>query len=211
MTGRGRPRTFDTGVALRQALALFWEHGYEGTSITDLASAMGIASASLYAAFGSKQELFRNVMELYTATAGQPPRQALLDHLDTRLAVHAMLLATVDQITRSDAPHYCMLILAAPTGAVENDEIREFLADGRRAQYAAVRARLELGIQNGDLTAPSESLDSIARYYTTVVQGLSLQARDGATRADLSAIVEAAMAGWDNITKSRTTAVINHG
>lgn len=199
MTGPGRPRTFDADVALQQALDLFWAHGYEGTSVADLSNAMGIASGSLYAAFGSKPELFRDVMALYTATAGQPPRQALIDHADTRDAVRAMLLATVDQITRSDAPHYCMLILAAPTGAVENDEIREFLAEGRRAQLAAVRERLHRGVDDGDLSASPGAVDAIARYYTTVVQGLSLQARDGASRAELEAIADAAMAGWDNL------------
>ena len=77
MATRGRPRTFDPDVALRRALDLFWERGYEGTSLSDLADAMGIASASIYACFGSKEELFRKVMGLYTTTSGEPPRRAL--------------------------------------------------------------------------------------------------------------------------------------
>ena len=72
MATRGRPRTFDPDTALRQALDLFWERGYEGTSLNDLAQAMGIASASIYACFGSKEDLFRKVMALYGATSGEP-------------------------------------------------------------------------------------------------------------------------------------------
>ena len=199
MATRGRPRTFDPDAALRQALDLFWERGYEGTSISDLAAAMGIASASIYACFGSKEALFRQTMALYGATAGQPPRRALSEQPAARAAIHAMLRATADEITRPDSPHYCMLILAAPTGAVENHGVREFLAGLRRGMLAEIRDRLARGSADGDLCLPEASLDAMARYYTTVVQGLSVQARDGASRADLETVVTCAMAAWDTL------------
>jgi AcrR family transcriptional regulator len=198
MATRGRPRTFDPDIALRQALDLFWERGYEGTSLSDLAEAMGIASASIYACFGSKEDLFRKVMALYGTTSGEPPRRALREQPTARAAIHEMLRATADEITRPDTPHGCMLILAAPTGAVENHSVREFLADRRRDQFTTIRDRLALGIDDGDLTA-SADLDAIARYYTTVVQGLSVQARDGASRADLETVITCAMAAWDTL------------
>src|SRR5689334_12085652 len=174
MATRGRPRSFDPDVALRRALDLFWERGYEGTSLNDLAVAMGIASASIYACFGNKENLFRQVMALYGRTSGEPPRRALQEHQTARAAVHAMLRATADQITGPDTPHYCMLILAAPTGAVENHPVREFLADRRRDMHTTIRDRLARGVSEGDLTASPDALDALARYYTTVVQGLSL-------------------------------------
>lgn len=208
MGTRGRPRTFDPDVALRQALDLFWERGYEGTSISDLASAMGIASASIYACFGSKENLFRQVMQLYGTSSGEPPRRALREEPTAREAVRVMLGAAADEITRSDAPHYCMLILAAPTGAVENHPIREFLADIRRDQFTLIRERLARGIVDGDLDTSTDSLDAIARYYTTVVQGLSIQARDGATRDELETVIACAMAAWDALTSPAS--VPNH-
>jgi AcrR family transcriptional regulator len=200
MGARGRPRTFDPDVALRKALDLFWERGYEGTSLNDLALAMGIASASIYACFGSKEDLFRKVMAVYGATAGEPPRRALREEPTARAAIHAMLSATADQITGPDTPHYCMLVLAAPTGAEENHAVREFLADRRRGQFAAIRDRLSRGVADGDLAAPAIGLDALARYYATVVQGLSVQARDGADRAELESVVTCAMAAWDAFT-----------
>ena len=201
MASRGRPRTFDPDVALRTALDLFWERGYEGTSLNDLAQAMGIASASIYACFGSKDELFRKVMALYGATSGEPPRRALREQPTARAAIHAMLRATADQITGPDTPHYCMLILAAPTGAVENHAVRELLADRRRDMLSTIKDRLARGVTDGDITAPPGRLDALARYYTTVVQGLSIQARDGASRADLETVIACAMAAWDTLTR----------
>ena len=206
MASRGRPRTFDPDVALQQALEVFWERGYEGTSLSDLAQAMGIASASIYACFGTKADLFREVMKLYGMTSGAPPRRALEEHPTARAAIHAMLRATAEQVTRSDAPHYCMLILAAPTGAVENHAVREFLADGRRSQFAAIRDRIARGVTDGELSASDDDIDGIARYYTTVMQGLSVQARDGATAAQLETVIACAMAGWDILSATPSNA-----
>ena len=95
-----------------------------------------------------------------------------------------------------------MLILAAPTGAVENHAIRDLLAGIRRGMLAEIRDRLARGVTDGDLTAPPAGLDAIARYYTTVVQGLSIQARDGADRAELETVITCAMAAWDTLTSA---------
>jgi AcrR family transcriptional regulator len=208
MAARGRPRDFDRTTVLRKAIEVFWERGYEGTSMKDLTEAMGIASASIYACFGSKEALFREAMVLYTAMEGQVPRVPLREERPTRDAIRAMLEATVDVITLPGLPHGCMLVLAAPTGAVENQAIREFLAEGRLAQRTEIRERLARGVAEGDFSASGARLDAMARYYATVVQGLSVQARDGATREELGAVIACAMSAWEGLVSSEGQAAV---
>ncbi|WP_262338598.1 TetR/AcrR family transcriptional regulator, partial [Bordetella pertussis] len=92
MAERGRPRSFERTEALRQAMEVFWSKGYEGASLADLTSAMGINAPSLYAAFGSKEALFREAVQRYADTEGARTRRALLEAPDARAAIEGMLL-----------------------------------------------------------------------------------------------------------------------
>jgi hypothetical protein len=89
-----------------------------------------------------------------------------------------------------------MLVLAAPIGAIENSKVRQFLTSRRHGIFSSIRDRLVRGVADGDLEASPDRLDALARYYTTVVEGLSVQARDGASRAELEAVIACAMAAW---------------
>lgn len=115
MTGRGRPRGFDRDRALEQALRVFWEHGYQGASMTALTSAMGIKSPSLYAAYGSKEELFREALALYAATEGSYTRRALDEQPTARASVEAALRDNAAAYTDPATPRGCLVILAAPS------------------------------------------------------------------------------------------------
>jgi AcrR family transcriptional regulator len=196
---RGRPRSFDRGEALRRAMVVFWERGYEGTSISDLTQAMGIATPSLYAAFGRKEDLFRQAVELYEATEGAVRARALAGGPTARAAIEAVL--RTDARTHPDpaTPNGCMVVLAATAGTTENAEVREFLADNRRAGLAAFEARIRRGIEDGDVPATADPA-AMAGFYVTVMQGMSIQARDGASTAALDRVVDGAMAAWDAFT-----------
>lgn len=198
MSPRGRPREFDRDAALRRAMELFWERGYEGTSLDDLTRAMGIAKPSLYAAFGSKEALFREAVALYDATAGAEANRALREESTARRAVEAMLRGNAEYYAGRGTPSGCMIVLAAALGAPERRSVRDHVARLRCAMADTLRRRLERAIADGDLPRRAQPA-RIAAFYTTVMHGLSIQARDGASRKALHAIVDTAMASWDTV------------
>lgn len=199
MAARGRPRSFDRATALERAMETFWQYGYEATSMTDLTTAMGINSPSLYAAFGSKEQLFRESVALYDATEGHPVTRALTEETTACAAVAAVLRENARAYTESDRPSGCMIVLAATNCSPSNSAARDHLAEWRRSGVEDLAARLEQGVREGELPAGTDTA-AVASFYTAVLQGMSVQARDGASRQELEQVAEYAMASWEAVT-----------
>lgn len=193
---RGRPRSFDRDAALRAAMETFWQHGYEGASMAELTQAMGINSPSLYAAFGSKEGLFQETLRLYLETEDSEAKKNLFGALTARAGVHAMLRHSARSLSRPGLPHGCMLILGDANTSAQNGGVRQSLCKWRREIHAGLAERLKHGIADGDVPA-NANIDAIADFYMTVLQGLSLRARDGAAREAMLRVADAAMAAWD--------------
>ncbi|MEU7315325.1 TetR/AcrR family transcriptional regulator [Streptomyces sp. NPDC007083] len=198
MATRGRPRAFDRDAALERAMHVFWERGYEAATMADLTAAMGIRPPSLYAAFGSKEGLFRAAVALYRRTEGALTRRALAEAPTAREGVRRALRGNACAYTADGKPPGCMIVLAATNCTPENDGIRALLAEDRRATEGRIRERMDRGVAEGDLPAGTDTR-GLAAFYATVLFGLSVQARDGVPRQDLLGAVEAAMAAWDTL------------
>jgi AcrR family transcriptional regulator len=194
-SGRGRPRSFDRDRALKQALRLFWQHGYEGTSIADLTAALGIGSTSLYAAFGSKAELFELAVEHYISDSGSFLVRSLTDEATTHGAIDRALRCAAEAFTLRGTPRGCLVQTALLGWAEENEKPAQLVAELRRQARAAIAARLSAGITAGDLPG-SVNVEALAGYCAALIQGLAVQARDGATRTDLNQIIDLAMSNF---------------
>ncbi|WP_326664536.1 TetR/AcrR family transcriptional regulator [Streptomyces canus] len=190
---RGRPRSFDRATALEKAILAFWEHGYEATSVSDLTRVMGIGAPSLYAAFGDKRSLFEEVVQEYGARYGSFGDRALAEEPTVRAAMERMLREAAVEYTAPGRPHGCLVIHAATN--CSSPEVEESLRVRRNANIAAFESRIRAGIAAGELSADTDAT-ALARHVGAVIQGMSQQARDGASREELEAVAEIAMAIW---------------
>jgi len=190
---RGRPRAFDREAALGVARRTFWKLGYEGASICDLTEAMGITPQSLYAAFKSKADLYRESLEQYRRTDGAYVWRIMAEEIPTASAFRQVLTQAAHQYARSDLPPGCMMSTSITTCAEENRAVAAVAAKMRQEALERFRARIEKGIEAGEVPPGTDAL-SAARFMQATMQGMSIQARDGASEADLLAIAEMAAA-----------------
>lgn len=198
MAERGRPRSFDREAALHEAMIVFWKRGYQGSSMADLTAVMGINATSLYAAYGSKERLFREAVQLYGHRYGAITDRALAEQPTTRAAIEAMLRENAVAYTDQGTPRGCMVMLSAPVRTQENAGAHDFLVEIRRTVLRNIENRLRQGVTDGELPE-STNTTAVADYYFTVLQGLSFRARDGGSCAELQAVIDYAMATWDQV------------
>jgi AcrR family transcriptional regulator len=190
----GRPREFDVDKALGQALRVFWRKGYEGASLPDLTAAMGISRPSLYAAFGNKEALFRKALDRYAGGPACYVSEALREPT-ARAAVERLLRGAVELQTDKRNPPGCLLVQGALACGDAANPIRRELISRRAAGEAALRQRFERAKSDGELPADSNPAD-LARYFTTVVYGMAVQAASGASREELRRVAQAALRAW---------------
>ena len=191
----GRPREFDRDAALEAAMLLFWRKGFAMTSMNDLCAAMGIRSPSLYAAFGSKEDLYLEAFDRYVRTVGPPVWDRLAEGATARAGVESMLLAATESMPKSrSTPAGCMAALAA-VGDECPPAIANVMRKVRLEMLDNLRSRLESAALDAELPA-STDIDRLSRFFLGVYEGMAIQARDGASRADLQGVAAVAMGAW---------------
>jgi len=174
---------------------VFWEHGYEAASISDLTAAMGITPPSLYTAFGDKERLFLEAIERYGKGPGGFGQRALDEEPTARGAIQRLLEDAAAELTEECHPLGCMMVMATTNCSVAAEHVQNALAKRRALGVANIQARIQRGIADGELAADTDA-GALANFYATVYQGMSMQAKDGAPRASLLASVEMAMRSW---------------
>lgn len=187
----GRPREFDRDRALEQALLLFWERGYEATSIAALTEAMGVGAPSLYSAFGSKRELFDEVVQVYGRQHHAFIANALLEEPTFEAGMRRMLREAADNYTRSDLPRGCLVISAAVN--CSSPEVQDKLRQFRASEVDALERLVAAAIGRGELREGTDSR-AVAVFTSAVLQGMAAQARDGSDTGEVQAVATLALA-----------------
>ena len=192
--GIGRPISFDRDLALDRAMLLFWQHGYEGTSIADLTNAMGLAPTSLYAAFGNKRQLFIEAVYRYlnssltlTGEVAQPAT--------ARELVLNLLQSAAARYTGEATPRGCLLATSAISCSKESQDVKEQLSAIRHGFRKELVQRFSQAVKEGEISA-DEDIEALVAHITAVLQGMSTLARDGASRDQLFRLIDIAMRSW---------------
>src|SRR6202050_4569998 len=176
-------------------MELFWLQGYESTSINDLTSAMGITAPSLYAAFGDKESLYLESVESYKSGLGNSGR-ILAGEATARAAIDRLLEAWAHKLTNTrDPPPGAMVVASAINGSPESAHLQAALRGCRLEAEARITAKIKRGVRDGELP-PRKNAAALGKFYMTVMQGMTIQARDGATQKDLLAVARTAMLQW---------------
>ena len=199
----GRPLLFDRDAALKKAMLLFWQHGYETTSVAQLTAAMGVAAPTLYGAFGDKKTLFLEAVDLY-ANKGSVTASGLIDTAATaRDAAYALLRCSAISFTGSDTPAGCLLASAAASGSDDAADVRAILAKSRKETEAALHTKAKTDVLAGRLPADID-VGALAATTMAVIQGMSTFAKDGADRQKLLAVAEMTMRIWPTHFEAKT-------
>jgi AcrR family transcriptional regulator len=191
---RGRRRAFEVTRALDVALRVFWRKGYEGASLDDLTSAMGINRPSLYAAFGNKESLFRQAMDRYAEGPAAFVQEAL-DGPTARAAVERLLFGAAAALTGPRNPPGCLAVHGALAAGETAQGIRKELVARRAVYQTDLRRRFERARREGDLPAAVNCAD-LARFVAVVHHGMAVQAAGGASRAELRRVARMALRAW---------------
>lgn len=190
----GRPLSFHRDAALEEAMLTFWRHGYETTSIVDLTTAMGVTAPSLYAAFGDKKRLFLEAARRY---AGDPEAtaQAINGAPNAYDAAHTMLTSAAVAYTGDLTPRGCLLASATASGSAASCDVQNTITDIRNSITACLEARIKRDVASGALPHATDP-SALAGLVMAIAQGMSVLARDGASRDSLLAIVDTALVAW---------------
>lgn len=191
---RGRPPAFRHEEALDKALHVFWQRGYEGTSMAELTEALGMNKPSIYAAFGNKEELFRKALARYQQGA-VAYIGAALQAPTARQVVETLLRKSAELLTDPANPRGCMVVQGALSCGETAGAVRQELIARRRGYESALAQRFEQAKAAHDLPADSDC-QVLAKYIATVHQGMSIQATSGATREELDRVVDQVLKHW---------------
>ena len=183
----GRPRGFDSAAALDAALDLFWQRGYESTSISDLCAAMSIKPPSLYAAFGNKAQLFLEAVDRYERTYWDPIWSQLRDEPNIHTAFAKLFSTGAAIMSSEDGRQGCLVTLSAVAMSPASADVARVLDEVRATGIRHIRDRLQAAVSDGQI--PSDvDLDALADALNAVLDGIALRARDGIGTERLAAM-----------------------
>jgi len=188
----GRPRQFDYDEALDKAMHVFWQKGFEGTSMPDLTDAMGMNRPSIYSSFGNKEELYRKALERYSERSFAIFKDKL-SAPKLRDAIEGLLCGAAQQFSCGEKmPKGCMAVQGGLVGSDDADGACEQNTAQREAMMKLLQDRCKQGVSDGELP-PGTDTKAMARYISTIINGMAVQSAGGVPGKELKAVAQMAL------------------
>jgi AcrR family transcriptional regulator len=186
---RGRPRAFDYSSAVDQGMRLFWEKGYSAVGIKELTKTLGMSTSSFYATFQSKELFFAQTVEWYAEHYAATRPDIFNAAPSTVQAIALLFEESIENFTANDRPTGCYVVLGDINCLYEDELARSMLMQKRLAAVELIRCRIEQGVREKELPAELD-VTAVTTIIATCVQGLSVQARDGATKKQMQVVAK---------------------
>ena len=194
---RGRPKCFDEQQALEKAMLLFWQYGYEATSIGDLTQALGITAPSLYSTFGDKEQLFKKCLAYYQEHETCQMDETISQAETVKQGIYNYLQSSMHKILQEHKPTGCMYVVSTMNCSDDHSALQQQMIVQRQQKKQKIVTYLHEAQRRNELKS-SADIEMLADYFSTVLQGMSIQARDGADRIKLQKVLDLSMQSWDN-------------
>ncbi len=192
----GRPLEFDPALALEAALDVFWQKGFEATSLRDLLDAMGLSKSSFYQAFGSKHELFeRCLVRFRNRQVGAMSRQ-LERSASGRAFIREVLAAHVDEAACGRPSKGCLLMNTATEFAGRDPGVGALVTEGTAALREVLSEAIRRAQAAGDI-APEAEVSALANYLLTTIAGLKAMVKAGTPPDVVAQVVDVALKALD--------------
>jgi len=192
---RGRPKCFDEQEALQKAMMLFWKYGYEATAMSDLTKALNLTAPSIYSTFGDKSQLFHACLDYYLKHEACSLDLIFQQAETAKVAIEIYLYENLKKLLQQDKPTGCMLVTATMNCSEQHQPLQHDLLLKRQQVKEKIYQRLQQGVEDGDLSSDAD-IQAMTDYYVTVIQGLTMQARDGVAIEQLENVVTLALKTW---------------
>ncbi|RZG75846.1 TetR/AcrR family transcriptional regulator [Acinetobacter wuhouensis] len=192
---RGRPKCFNEQEALQKAMILFWKYGYEATAMSDLTKALNLTAPSIYSTFGDKSQLFHACLDYYLKHEACSLDLIFQQAETAKVAIELYLYENLKKLLQQDKPTGCMLVTATMNCSEQHQPLQHDLLLKRQQVKEKIYQRLQQGVEDGDLSSDAD-IQAMTDYYSTVIQGLTMQARDGVAIEQLENVVTLALKTW---------------
>src|SRR5690606_19613168 len=187
----GRPREFDEDAVLAAAIDCFWQHGYEATSVRELACRMGLTGASLYNAFGDKRTLYRRALNYYVQTSFAARAHQLQATLSPPEAIRAFFTETIERSLDDKQRRGCLIVNAALEVAPHDPEFRQIVTEVLGHVEEFFRRCIRAGQRDGTITNRHSAIE-LARMLLGIHIGMRVLARTRPERTLLEGMMRPA-------------------